>query len=273
MIKVRRVLKGLKTRARDFLPIRYQVPAKYWYGWMRGALEPEMRFLGSLVHDDDLVIDVGGNRGIYAYQLWRLGARVEVFEPNPMCCRVLRAWAAGKPTVNVHSVALSSGPGSANLHIPIDGAGIEHDASASIENTGFNRARNELVQLQTLDSCRFAEVSLIKIDVEGHEYSVIEGAAATITSSRPALLIEIEQRHIGRPIDEVFEEIMAFGYQGYFMASNRLQALANFDVTRHQSMTQFRTEGGEYFNNFLCLHRARLAAGDYGALVDGRLLK
>ena len=57
------------------------------------------------------------------------------------------------------------------------------------------------------------------------------------------------------------------------MASNRLQALANFDVTRHQSMTQFRTEGGEYFNNFLFLHRARLAAGDYGALVDGRLLK
>lgn len=253
--------------------MRYQVPAKYWYGWMRGALEPEMRFLGSLVHAGDLVVDVGGNRGIYAYQLWRLGARVEVFEPNPMCCHVLRAWATGRPTVKVHSVALSSGPGSANLHIPIDGAGIEHDASASIENTGFNRARDELVQLQTLDSYRFEGVSLIKIDVEGHEHCVIEGAAATLASSRPALLIEIEQRHIGRPIDEVFEEIVAFGYQGYFVVGGRLQALVTFDVTGHQSMTQFGTEGGEYINNFLFLHSARLAAGDYGSLVDGRLLK
>ena len=232
-----------------------------------------MGLLGSLVQARDLVIDVGGNRGIYAYHLWRLGARVEVFEPNPMCCRVLRSWAAGKPTLTVHSVALSSGPGSANLHIPIDGAGIEHDASASIENTGFRHARDELVQLQTLDSYRLEGVCLIKIDVEGHEYSVIKGAAATIASSRPALLIEIEQRHIGRPISDVFAEILDFGYQGYFMAGGRLQALATFNVASHQSMTHFGAEGGEYINNFLFLHGARLAAGDYGSLIDSRLLK
>ncbi len=264
---------GLKTHVRDILPIQYQVPVKYWFDSLRGSLEPEMELLDWLVQGCDRVVDVGGNRGVYAYQLWRLGAIVEVFEPNPICCRVLRAWAADKPSVNVRSVALSSGSGYASLHIPIDGAGIEHDASASIENTGFARKRDELVQLQTLDSYQLEGVCLIKIDVEGHEYSVIKGSAATIASSRPALLIEIEQRHICRPIGEVFEEILGLGYQGYFMACGRLHALATFDLARHQSMTQFGTEGSEYINNFLFLHASRLEAGEYAALVDGRLLK
>lgn len=264
---------NLKTHVRDLLPKSFQVPVKYWYGWLRGTLEPEMKMLRSLVRSADRAIDVGGNRGIYAYQLWRLGAKVEVFEPNPMCFRILAAWAAGKPAINVHTVALSSHPGSANLHIPIDGAGIEHDASASIENAGFAQARDELVPLQTLDSFRFENISLIKIDVEGHEYSVIDGAAATLASSRPALLVEIEQRHNGRPIGEVFEKILGFGYQGYFMGMDGLTALENFDVARHQSLEQFGAAKGGYINNFLFLHRSRLADGEYGALVNGRLSK
>ena len=270
---VRSVINNLKTLVRDLLPKRYQVPAKYWYGWLRGELEEEMKFLRLLVRSHDRVIDVGGHRGIYAYQLRRLGARVEVFEPNPACCRVLMAWAAGKPDIVVHSVALSSRTGSTILHIPIDESGVEHDASASIENAGFARTRDQLVPLQTLDSYRFKGVKLIKIDVEGHEYSVIEGAAATLASSRPALLVEIEQRHSDRPIGEVFEEILGFGYQGFFMGMDGLAALENFDAARHQSMENFGGSKREYINNFLFLHRGMLADGEYCALVGGRLFK
>jgi len=246
---------------------------KYWYGWVRNALEAEMKFLELIVHNNDRVIDIGGNRGIYAYQLWRRGAKVEVFEPNPTCYRVLEAWAADKQNVNVHSVALSSRAGSANLHIPIDGSGIEHDASASIEHSGFAQARDQLVPLQTLDSYQFEGVSLIKIDVEGHEYRVIEGAAKTIASSRPVLLIEIEQRHIDRPIAEVFGKILEFGYQGFFIGMRGLTPLEEFDVARHQSMENFGTAKAPYINNFLFIHRARLNDGEYSALVNGQLLK
>lgn len=263
----------LKEIGRDLIPKRYQVPVKYGYCWVRGTLEDEMKLLAFLVRSRDLVVDVGGNRGIYAYQLWKLGARVEVFEPNSECSRVLSAWAAGKPGVNIHSVALSSRAGSANLHIPIDESGIEHDSSASIENTAFAHTHDELVPLQTLDSFRFEGVSLIKIDVEGHEYSVIEGAGATLASSKPALLVEIEQRHINRPIGEVFEKIQSYGYQGYFIGVDGITALENFDVTRHQSMEYFGAGKGKYINNFLFLHRDRLAAAEYATLISGRLLK
>ena len=258
----------LKILLRNMLPKKYQVPVKYWNDWQRGTLEEEMKILRFIVRSNDRVIDVGGNRGLYAYQLWRLGAMVEVFEPNPTCSSILKAWAADKPAIHVHSVALSSCAGSANLHIPIDGSGVEHDASASIENTGFAHARDQLVPLQTLDSYRFEGVSLIKIDVEGHEYSAIEGAAATIASSRPALLVEIEQRHIDRPISEVFEKILDFGYQGFFMMRGKLTALENFDAVRHQSMENFGISKEPYINNFLFLHRAKLADGKYSTLIN-----
>lgn len=247
--------------------MRCQVPAKYWYGRLRGTLEEEMKILGSLVGRHDRVIDVGGNRGIYTYQFWRLGTWVEVFEPNPTCLRILMAWAVGKSTVHLHSVALSSSFGHANLRIPIDEFGIEHDASASIENEGFAHARDQLVPLKTLDSYGFEGISLIKIDVEGHEHRVIEGAVSTIASSKPALLVEIEQRHINRPISEVFEKISGLGYRGFFMMSGRLVPLENFEVANHQAMENFGSSKAAYINNFLFLHQDRLASGAYSILL------
>jgi FkbM family methyltransferase len=59
-----------------------------------------------------------------------------------------------------------------------------------------------LVALQTLDSFQFENVSLIKIDVEGLAFSVIKGPEQKIASSRPVLLVEIEQRHFLCPINE-----------------------------------------------------------------------
>jgi hypothetical protein len=175
--------------------------------------------------------------------------------------------------VNVHSVALSNGQGSANLHIPIDESGVEHDASASIENDSFMHARHQLVTLQTLDSYQFQEIQLVKIDVEGHESSVIEGAGATIAESKPALLVEIEQRHNGRPIGDIFEKILCFGYQGFFMERGKLTSLKHFKAEIHQSIENFNNPEHRYINNFLFLHPGRLAEGHYKGLIEGQLFE
>ena len=189
---------GLKALLRDLVPKSAQVPIKFWLDRVRGYLEPEMAMLDHLVRPGDHVIDVGGNRGIYAFKLWKLGAVVEIFEPNPTCLAVLDAWTRGRPRVALHPVALSDRTGSASLHIPIDDAGVEHDASASVEHDGFARTRDQPVALKTLDSYAFKNIALIKIDVEGHESSVIAGSLKTLSESRPALLVEIESTAIIR---------------------------------------------------------------------------
>ncbi len=140
------------------------------------------------------MIDFGRNSGVYAYQLWHLKSSVRVFEPNQIYFSVLESWGAGRPGVNLHSVALSNHAGTANLKISIDVAGVEHDASVSIENTWSWQVRNKLVSLQALDNYRFENVSLIKIDVERHEYAVLDGASETIASSRQALLVDLSSR-------------------------------------------------------------------------------
>lgn len=261
------MMKAMKTLIRDNLPRRYQVPAKYWYGAIRGTIEPEMSLLDRLIGHGAHAVDIGGNRGLYSYRMRQLGARVEVFEPNSVCLSVLAAWAAGKPGVTVHPVALSSRSGSASLHVPIDDAGIAHDASGSIEHGYFPKTQDQAVETRTLDSYGFTGIDFIKIDVEGHEHSVIEGAVATMAASHPALLVEIEQRHNARPISDVFAKITGLGYDGFFLSRGQLAALARFDAGIDQARERLGASG-RYVNNFLFLHRQRIEAGHYPFLFD-----
>jgi len=260
-------MRGIKGVLRDLLPSSAQVPFKYHYGRFRDELEPEMALLPLLVTRGDRVIDVGGNRGTYAYSLDRLGARVEVFEPNPVCLRVLRPWAEARRSVTVHAVALSATSGTAELAIPIDDKGIEHDASASIEHGGNADVRLETVPIRTLDSFGFRDAVLIKIDVEGHEQSVIEGGLETIAASMPALLIEIEQRHLSKPIQDVFARIETLGYRGFFQRNGTLEPIAGFDPAKDQIIANFEGGTGRYYNNFLFLSAEKLGTNIYKDIV------
>jgi len=258
---------AFKALARDALPKRLQVPVKYWFGFARGELEPEMTLLPMLVARGDHAIDIGGNRGAYAYRLATLGARVSVFEPNPICLAVLEPWAQAKSAITIHPVALSEDTGMAELAIPIDEQGVEHDASASIEHIPSSRVRRQPVAMRPLDSFGIRDAKLIKIDVEGHEGSVVAGAAETIRASMPAMIVEIEQRHIDRPITAIFDQIMAFGYRGYYLDGRKLVAIEGFSASSDQAPEAFGKRAVRYINNFIFLDQARVERGQYEAML------
>lgn len=262
------MLSKAKTAIRDLLPPGLQVPAKYWFSRLRGHIEPEMALLPRLVKRGDHVIDVGGNRGTYAYRLAALGAKVEVFEPNAACHRGLSAWAGQRRDIAIHAVALSATEGEGTLTVPIDADGTEHDSSGSLEHASDGDAHHITVPLRTLDSFGFDRIAFIKIDVEGHEASVIAGAHATIAAGRPALLVEIEQRHLSRPIADVFGEVAALGYRGYFQKNGRMTPIADFDAAVDQAPENLGP-GGEYRNNFLFLDAAAVDTGKYRTVIGG----
>lgn len=256
-----------KSVVRDALPQSLQVPLKYHLNRWVGGLEPEMALLPHLVGPGDRAVDVGGNRGAYAFRLSQLGARVEVFEPNPACNKVLRAWAAGHPAVTVHSFGLSDHTGAIVLRIPIDESGVEHDASASVEPHAFAHAREQVIELRTLDSFGFEGVTFVKIDVEGHEYSVLLGAKSLLATARPAVLVEIEQRHLQRPIGDVFDLFVDAGYRGWFLDGSVLNTIDAFDLVRDQAPSAFGMHGQRYINNFLFIARHRLSEPRYARLL------
>ena len=74
-----------------------------------------------------------------------------------------------------------------------------------------------------MDSIRFEnKIGFIKIDVEGHELEVIQGALNTIKENQPVLLIEIEERHSKRKVFDSIKYIKNIGYNCYFEKDKKL---------------------------------------------------
>jgi hypothetical protein len=82
-----------------------------------------------------------------------------------------------------------------------------------------------LIKAKRLDDYDFSDVDLIKVDVEGHEESVLAGGMRTIEINRPVLIVEIEQRHIKKPIEEVSEKCYHLAMTGFICRMARSRAL------------------------------------------------
>lgn len=171
--------------------------------------EAEWSALSRLGPNRGLAIDIGSNRGLYALRLAGLYERVVAFEPNAAISAELTAMKNGK--IEVHSKALSSEAGDGILYIPRT-AKEELDGWSSFDPTACPVAiesRRCLVEKRTLDQFALVNVGFIKVDVEGHELQVLQGARETLANSHPILLIEIQRANEL----SVFKFLKECGYQ------------------------------------------------------------
>ena len=97
-----------------------------------------------------------------------------------------------------------------------------------------------------------ATCNFIKIDVEGHELAVLEGARQTLEKYHPMLLVECEARH--RPdgdLRPVFDLLTSLRYEGSFFQSGRRRPLAEFNLAEHQPrISRNEKPPAGYVNNF-----------------------
>ncbi len=196
--------------------------------------ESEIRLLPFMVDRQRNAVDAGANKGVYAHFMARLARQVWAFEPNPKMYRTLRRTAAAN--VLARALALSDVSGKAVLRIPQRGNARGYSNQGGTLRTAL--AANFLpveVEAVRLDELALADVGFIKIDVEGFEQQVLEGARETIARDRPALLVEIEEKHTGQPIEHSLARVLALGYRGMFLdrAAKVLRPLEWFDPERH----------------------------------------
>jgi len=96
---------------------------------------------------------------------------------------------------------------------------------------------------------------VIKIDVEGHELAVLEGAQTLLLKDHPSLMIEAEERHRPGTVREISSYLANFGYLGFFLVGRRLRPIAEFDVARYQNAGSISLSevlpGYVYANNFV----------------------
>jgi FkbM family methyltransferase len=172
-------------------PAKARLLLKFWWRRFRKTLEPEASFLLHQRWERGIALDVGANEGLYSYALAKLFDRVEAFEPNETASADLRDYNC--PKINLHGVALSRSEGEGTLHVPILAEGVAGLGWGSLEPEILppsERVTTQIVQTKTLDSYGFENVVFIKIDVEGHELPLLEGATETIARCRPIILLE-----------------------------------------------------------------------------------
>lgn len=238
----------IKKKLISLVPSKYELPLRYHYKLITGSLEKEFTILASLIGKGEVAIDVGANYGYYSYALAKIANKVESFEPNPACARVISSY--GAKNITVHNVGLSSKSGTLPLHVPI----INGVTMTELASFGDYSGEQQMltVPVRTLDEYQFTNVSFIKIDVEGHELDVITGAEKTILRDMPTLLVEIEQRHLSISIQKVFDKITSYGYKAFYYSHNKLLDLNEFSCDKHQKIYAIQEKTcHDYVNNFI----------------------
>jgi FkbM family methyltransferase len=196
-------------------------------------LEREMLGLSDVVGPGSVSIDIGAAAGLYTVALSQLAGptgQVHSIEPlpfaHPLWTRVLRGGTG--QNVRRHTMALGVEPGQGTMSVPIGKYGAVTGRSFLAwrtdglgSNSEFSRHKEVTVEVDTLDGlCARLELTrldFLKIDVEGAELHVLEGGQKSIDRFRPAILVEIEDRHIVRYQHSAQTIVDWFTERGYTM--------------------------------------------------------
>ncbi len=225
-----------------FLSRRYR-----GYKWWRWG-ERELHLVPALCDRGKCSVDVGAHCGMYSYLMGRTSLHCLAFEPNIRLHAQLKSQAIN---TTIYTCALSDHCFATELRIPREGECLRLGC-ATIEpaNRMTTETVNETIRVRTLDSFHLSNVGFVKIDVEGHELAVLKGAADTLKTNFPRLLIEAEDRHRPNAVSSVVSFLEEMGYSGFFLTENKLHSVSSFDAKVHQ-----RFDAPVYISNFIFLHQ------------------
>lgn len=223
------------------------------------SAERELCYLDRVVPDDAVTVDVGANCGLYTRRLARLSRQVHAFEPSQPMARLLRRTSARN--VSVHEVALSDRDGDADLYIPQGVDGPIHGLASLEARTGPSSGLVVVhVPIARLDAVVDQDIAFVKIDVEGHELSVLNGAVDLLERCQPVFLVEAEDRHRVEATRSVFEFFRSKSYRGFFLKDDDVLDVGAFDPVQLQNADALHSDGGRkdgrfYVNNFFFFPR------------------
>ena len=217
---------GLRASSR-YLPALYNWRSQHnvLLQRMRGGVhDPDFAFLARLELPDPIVIDVGANTGQTLQTIKTLlpRARVVCIEPSPMVIPALVRLSRRYEDVSVAPFAVGSQFDTSTINTPsVRGVIFTQNASlgdidtaeiaAVISGAGFGatvaadiRVRRDHCVIAPLDAM-FTECDVLKVDAEGYEDHVFDGAPRLLKHSLPIIIVE-------RPSQPLREALTGLGY-------------------------------------------------------------
>ena len=172
----------------------------------------------------DLVIDVGANTGQYAKALRARGftGRIQSFEPLPDAFAELLAAAGNDPNWEVRNEAL--GPMNAQIEFNVSGDGVCSSPLLATAGLTTSIPQSTTVGTTTVSQARLDEVALpaervlLKIDTQGYEHHVLDGATQTL-SRTVALDVEMALVELYEGGSSIYDLLPRLHREGFSVVS------------------------------------------------------
>lgn len=161
---------------------------------------------------DGVALDIGANIGNHSLYFSDLFRKVIAFEPSNRTFKLLSFNAGLASNITPHNFGLSDKNGEATLN-----TNSENIGGASISDEGSQNSQK--IVLRTLDSVidQDENVTLMKIDVEGHELQAIAGAKDTISRNKPIILFEQFSEEFADGSSKVIDLLKTMGYANFLI--------------------------------------------------------
>lgn len=205
----------------------------------------EMGIYKQLLRPGDIVVEVGANIGSLTVPLAQHigpGGKIYAFEPQRITFQVLCGNVALNNLFNVW--AYNKGAGKEHKKVKIfDGLLYGNNGAFSVERYPGNFE----VEIIALDELNLEKCNLLKIDAEGMDVEVIQGAENLIKRCRPYISMEANYTKAGK---EIIKKLQSLGYKVYeadcalYNQNNDFQTTINIFLQKEGTMKY--TDGQQY---------------------------
>jgi FkbM family methyltransferase len=223
----------------------------------------EIDWIMDNVDDGGVVFDIGAHKGGWTYWLRKAvgnSGRIFAFEPQPnLHCYLEKIFSSNYwNNLTLEELALSNTAAPVRMFIP--GKPGSTSPGASLKQEVLNHEtemHSTQVSRTTLDDyvagAAIEKIDFFKVDVEGSELDLLEGAAGTLRDYQASWIIESEARHIGEDgVIKLFSIMEKTGYEGRFFLAGQLIPVSQFSFSKHQGReTERFWDHPDYCNNFL----------------------
>jgi len=169
----------------------------------------------STVAESTIILDLGGNIGLFSLLAAQSNpsATIHVFEPGPPNLQILEMNRLANPDlserIRVHKEAVGGESGLTQWFFDEANPG-----GSSLFGTGDSGVGVKMRSFAEVVATLQRDISLVKIDIEGAEYGIVEKTAPELWQRIPAISLELHEdpeRKISN--DEFLERMKGFGYR------------------------------------------------------------
>ena len=187
----------------------------FWIGIEKYDWENMTRKIWTeLCKSSETIFDIGANTGIFSVlaKAYNPASRVFSFEPQPNIFYVLnKNNEVNKFDIQCENIALSDKEGTMPFYNQGSAAfTTENTTAGSLNKEWRTENQNSIMvtvkQMQKyIEEKKIKKIDLIKIDVETFEYEVLLGYGKYLQEHQPTLVLEIQDKTIGKNIESLFD--------------------------------------------------------------------